>query len=320
VNAFFANCGTNLSSVFANFSVTAGPSASFPVTVEIWEDLNLNGTDIPGNKVNEKFLPNGPDGGDLQVVNANPTISSASSTVYQGFSSSTIFYPGAYDASWDPAVDGARTTRTFYIKFKTPAGCFDQIREQTACATLPVNLKSFTAVRNNRTNVILKWETVSEDKNRGFDVQRFIGAGNWESVGFVSSKAANGFSNSNLNYEFNDVNNINGITQYRLQLIDLDGKSAYSMIRSIRGEGQTSKTIVYPNPSSSGKVNIVFEDGNVTRDVSLIDLNGRTVKQWKGTTNNNILIDNLNAGFYTVLINNRETGEQTREKIIVNKR
>ena len=102
--------------------------------------------------------------------------------------------------------------------------------------------------------------------------------------------------------------------------MDIDGKQAYSVIRSVRGEGQKGKTIIYPNPSGDGKVNIVFENANSIRDVSLMDVSGKTLKQWKGVTNNNIQIDNLNAGFYTVRIVNIETGEQVVEKFIVNKR
>jgi hypothetical protein len=81
-----------------------------------------------------------------------------------------------------------------------------------------------------------------------------------------------------------------------------------------------AKTIIYPNPSVSGnKVNIVFEDADGTRDVSLIDINGRAVKQWKSITNNNLQIENLTPGFYNLRIMVRETGEQSIEKIVVNK-
>jgi len=100
----------------------------------------------------------------------------------------------------------------------------------------------------------------------------------------------------------------------------IDGKQAYSIIRSVRGEGQKYNTIIYPNPSGDGKVNIVFEGINSIRDVSLMDVSGKTLKQWKGVTNNNIHIENLNAGFYTVRIVDVETGEQVVEKFIVNKR
>ncbi|HLG39146.1 MAG TPA: T9SS type A sorting domain-containing protein [Chitinophagaceae bacterium] len=184
---------------------------------------------------------------------------------------------------------------------------------------LPVTFKSFNATRN-KANVILRWETASEQNSRGFDVQRFIGSGNWESIGFVSSKAINGISSSALSYDLTDINNTKGVSQYRVLQLDLDGKSSFSSIRSVRGDGQTGKTIVYPNPSNNGKANIVFEDGNTTRDIKVSDMNGRTIRQWQSVTNNNIQLENLNAGFYTVKILNRETGEQTIEKLIVNKR
>jgi hypothetical protein len=67
-------------------------------------------------------------------------------------------------------------------------------------------------------------------------------------------------------------------------------------------------------------VSIIFEDVNGARDISVSDVSGRIVKQMKGVTNNNIVIENLNAGFYTVRIVNNETGEQTVEKFVVNKR
>ena len=189
----------------------------------------------------------------------------------------------------------------------------------TGGGPLPVKFKSFNATRN-KANVLLKWETASEENTRGFDVQRLVGTGNWESIGLVTSKANNGNSSTTLSYDFVDINTTKGISQYRLIQLDIDGKSSFSTIRSVRGEGQSGKTIVYPNPSGTGKVNVVFEDANLTRDVTLIDMNGRTIKQWRGTTNNNIAIENLNAGFYSIIILNKETGEQTVEKIIVNKR
>jgi len=48
-------------------------------------------------------------------------------------------------------------------------------------------------------------------------------------------------------------------------------------------------------------------------------MNGRTVKQWKSITNNNLQIENLTPGFYNLRIVVRETGEQAIEKIVVSK-
>jgi Secretion system C-terminal sorting domain len=100
----------------------------------------------------------------------------------------------------------------------------------------------------------------------------------------------------------------------------LDNKAKFSEIRSVRGDGQLGKTIVYPNPTADGKVNIVFEDKNVTRDIAVSDMSGRIIKQMKSVTNNNIIIDNLTPGMYSIRIVAVETGEQIVEKVIVNKR
>ena len=192
---------------------------------------------------------------------------------------------------------------------------------EEACATiLPVSLRSFTAARNNST-VLLKWETVTEENSRGFYIERNLGNNVWETLGFVSTKAIRGNSNSSLNYEYSDINNkANGITQYRLRQVDLDGKHAYSPVRAVRAVSQKGKTIIYPNPSEDGKVNVVFADVNTIRDVTLLDLNGRVMKQWRGVANNNIQINNLQAGFYTIRIIDTDSGEQTVEKIVVKKR
>ena len=191
---------------------------------------------------------------------------------------------------------------------------------EEACATiLPVSLRSFTAARNHST-IVLKWETVTEENSRGFYIERNPGNNVWQTLGFVSSKANRGNSSSLLNYEYSDINDAKGITQYRLRQVDFDGKHAYSPIRAVRAGSQKGKTIVYPNPSNDGRVNVVFADVNTIRDVSLMDMNGRVMKQWKGVANNNIQIDNLTAGFYTIRIVDTDTGEQTVEKIVVKKR
>lgn len=184
--------------------------------------------------------------------------------------------------------------------------------------TLPVKFASFNADRSS-SNVNLTWSTASEQNNSGFAVERNTN-GSWVQIAWVPTQAANGNSDALLNYSYIDQNSIKGITQYRIRQVDFDAKSSYSMIRSVRGLGQLGSTIVYPNPSANGKVNIVFENTSVTREISIADMSGRVVRQIKGITNNNITIENLNPGMYTVRIVAIETGEQVVEKIVVNKR
>jgi len=189
----------------------------------------------------------------------------------------------------------------------------------TVCAPLPVNFRSFTATRTNSDNVLLKWETATETNNSGFAVQ--MNQGNaWQTITFIPTQALNGNSSSVLSYSYNHANNVRGITQYRIRQVDIDGKAKYSEIRAVRGEGQKAKLVVYPNPSMNGTVNILFDETRAGHDVSVTDINGRTVKQWKAVMNNNLQVSDLTPGMYTVRVVDRETGEQSAQKIIISQR
>jgi hypothetical protein len=185
------------------------------------------------------------------------------------------------------------------------------------CASLPVNLTYFNAKRSSANNVSLSWQTSQEINSSGFEIQKQVGDGSWQVIAFVNSQAINGNSNSPLTYSYVDNNSANAVTRYRLRAVDLDGSSKFSDIRSVRGEGQAGKIILYPNPSADGKIKVVFEDMNGTRDVSVTDMSGRIVKQWTGITTNNIEINNMTTGYYSLRVINRETGEQSVEKMVI---
>jgi hypothetical protein len=195
--------------------------------------------------------------------------------------------------------------------------CNDNFRDVTNIP-LPVAFTKFSASREN-TSVNLVWQTASEQNSKGFTIERNNGNGIWLQVGYVATKAVGGNSNEALSYNYTDNNNAKSITQYRLRQIDNDDATKLSDIRSIRGLTQKGGIILYPNPSNDGKVNIVFEDKNVTRDVAITDMGGRVVKQINTITANSITIDNLVSGMYTIRVSVPATGEQIIEKIIVNK-
>ncbi len=187
------------------------------------------------------------------------------------------------------------------------------------CIPLPVGLSSFSASRNLDA-VMVRWTTAFEQNNNGFAIERNT-TGAWEQIGWVASAALNGNSSDNLSYSFVDrTNNFKGISQYRLRQIDIDTKATLSEIRTVRGDGQVGKITIYPNPSGDGKINILFDDANVTRNISISDMSGRMIKEIRSISNNNITITNLQPGMYTVKIAVAETGEQVVQKIVVNKR
>ncbi|MBA2745791.1 MAG: T9SS type A sorting domain-containing protein, partial [Flavisolibacter sp.] len=182
----------------------------------------------------------------------------------------------------------------------------------------PVKLKLFTASRK-QANVELSWVTAMEQNNSGFELQRQSGAGGWQTLAFVASLSADGNSNSDLSYFYNDANNSKGVTQYRLKQVDLDNKYEFSQVRAVHGMSQSGRTLVAPNPSGNGSLNVLFETAG-ERDLLLTDMAGRIMRQWNNYADNSLQISNLAPGNYQLRIIDRETKTQSVEKIMVTNR
>lgn len=186
---------------------------------------------------------------------------------------------------------------------------------ENSCGLLPIKFISFTALRDG-SMVRLNWQTGSEENNTGFEVQRKTGAGNFETIAFVPTKAKDGNSQVILSYNYNDYNNSNVITEYRIRQIDIDRHSTYTAIKAVKGLGQPANIIIYPNPSSNGEVHILFDDLNM-HSISVMDISGRIFKQWNEHTDNNLAVSNLVPGLYIVKFVDHTTGKVTQQKFII---
>jgi hypothetical protein len=189
-----------------------------------------------------------------------------------------------------------------------------------ACASpLPVKFSSFSATRNKQA-VNVKWQTATEMNNRGFYLQRQLGNAEWKNIAFIFSAAKDGNSSDQQDYYYNDNNTFTGVSQYRLQQVDMDYKTTYSETRAVKGETMNSGILVYPNPTKDGKINVVFDEQNSVKNVTVFDVAGRTVKSFQGVTGNVLTIENLNEGYYNIRVTNLATSSTTVEKIMVMKR
>jgi hypothetical protein len=182
---------------------------------------------------------------------------------------------------------------------------------------LPADIFSFEAERK-RSLVVLKWVTVTEKNNIGFSVERYNGS-DWQEIGWVPTQAPGGNSVNILHYIYTDINDARGVSQYRLRQVNLDGQSKFTQIRLVNSANEPEKIVVYPNPSNDGSVNISFGQSGFARNISVIDITGKYVKQFNNTTESSVRVDNLLPGIYSVRIINVETGEQGMEKFVINK-
>ena len=187
-------------------------------------------------------------------------------------------------------------------------------------AALPVTLSSFTAKPTPDNKVSLSWVTSSEIVNKGFRIERQVGNenGKFEQIGFVASKAKNGNSQSTLAYNFIDAApKVGSASFYRLVQEDLDRKLTYSEVRVVKLNGQ-SVSMVFPNPSN-GPVTISRTADGKKMNLQVIDQSGKIISQANNITDANYRLNIPQSGVYTIKMIYPETGEQSTQRIVVQK-
>ena len=67
-------------------------------------------------------------------------------------------------------------------------------------------------------------------------------------------------------------------------------------------------------------MNVVFEEGNGNRNVVVSDMSGRRVKQYRNVSSNNLIIEGLENGVYSIQVTDLISSALPVEKVIVKKR
>ena len=176
--------------------------------------------------------------------------------------------------------------------------------------------KEFQIQRNNAI-VQIAWQTAREQNNRGFEIERRSDNEPWTTVAYVATLAPTGNSSETLKYLYGDNTPLRGNLQYRLRQVDVNGRATYSPVRTINVLGEENKIVIYPNPSTDGRVNISFGNVNSLRDVQVLDINGQLIQQWLSINSNSQQLTNLRRGNYFVRVIDRQTGTMTSQKLIV---
>jgi hypothetical protein len=163
-------------------------------------------------------------------------------------------------------------------------------------AALPVTLIDFKANKQN-TSVLLTWATTKEFNNKGFDIMRSLDGNQWIKIGFVASAAADGNSSAKLNYRHIDQSPLNGLNQYRLHQMDIDGRVTVSNIEVV-DFSKESKISMQPNPA---KQSVTIQGLSGNEQVRIIDATGRIVKELEATSSMvRINLEGLAEGIYQV--------------------
>lgn len=163
-------------------------------------------------------------------------------------------------------------------------------------AVLPVSLLSFTATKQQQ-SVLLNWQTANEINNSYFWVEKSNNNKVFTEINKVSGK---GNSSKTQSYNATDLKPFQGWNYYRLKQVDKDGKFNYSSIASVYFDDGLIIAI-YPNPAN----NLIYVDGlkeDTQTNISITDINGKTVLTATNQSSHKINIQNLASGVYYINI------------------
>lgn len=177
-------------------------------------------------------------------------------------------------------------------------------------SALPVELTSFSAVKRSDA-VQLRWHTITELNNYGFEVQRSFDKKNWEEMDFVPG---NGTVNSPRSYSWSDASVLRsgrGNVYYRLRQIDRDGSYEFSSVVEVALEGGNgfAVTQAFPNPFNPSTTFSVRLERDEQVHASVFDAAGREVATLingellaAGMHNLSFHADQLPSGIYFAVV------------------
>jgi len=137
---------------------------------------------------------------------------------------------------------------------------------------LPIELTSFSAYLSNQ-DVTVKWTTQAEVNNDYFNIERSSDNISYETIGTVD---AAGNSSHETNYMFVDQEPLSGISYYRLTQTDIDG-NVERFAPTVIDNRKRVNFSVYPNPSSSGIVNLSGSSNGSFSSITVQDITGKVI-------------------------------------------
>lgn len=144
----------------------------------------------------------------------------------------------------------------------------------TTGAALPIKLSSFSVKKDGK-KVKLDWSTASEQNNDRFEVQKSNDGRIWNTIATLKGQ---GTSNEVSNYSSYDNKPSTGLNYYRLKQFDVDGRSTYFEVKSLKFDDHTNATLtVSPNPTR-GVINFKLDNVSANNaSVSMSNSNGKVI-------------------------------------------
>ncbi|MBK8635916.1 MAG: T9SS type A sorting domain-containing protein [Saprospiraceae bacterium] len=180
-------------------------------------------------------------------------------------------------------------------------------------------MQSFTAKKFAANTSLLEWTTASEENASHIEIERSMDAKSWS---YVATEKARGSLNYSTDYSYVDAEAVLQrdrftTVYYRLKLVDNDGFTEYSEVRSVTFDNNGIVSLeAYPNPSTE-VINLrmaVGETNTNTAQMMMLDMTGKLVKKQTVSANGiSVLeVDQLETGVYNIIVKHEDKTYQKR--------
>ncbi len=187
--------------------------------------------------------------------------------------------------------------------------------------SLPLELTRFEVNSTNK-QALISWTTQSEVNIEKFEIERSTDAINYE---YITALNATGSEGNTASYEYSDYLSGNGTTYYRLKIIETDGSSYYSDIRSVNTESVDVTFDIFPNPVHKKDRLLMLELDNpkyaYPLHAEIMNIDGQIIYDETFTleTGYNVfpirLSNNISSGIYIVRVN--KNGNMLSKKLLI---
>jgi hypothetical protein len=189
---------------------------------------------------------------------------------------------------------------------------------------LSENIINFMAVKKNN-YVQLQWVTENEQSGFTYEIEYSKDGSNYTPVGYEQSGSDISDANQQYQYQYILNNNDPAIIFFRVKRTGPDGKSTYTVIKSVNINGETVSPgmQVYPNPVKNSVMFSFDEIQNANFSIQLVNVAGQIIQQNAVTVsgNNQIRLNLTTAparGLYYLYAKDLTHNQQYITKVLIN--
>ncbi|MBW7951938.1 MAG: T9SS type A sorting domain-containing protein [Chitinophagaceae bacterium] len=202
------------------------------------------------------------------------------------------------------------TTSTFYVIEQNVCGQYSKDTVYITVGVVPLTITGFTLAPLSRGEGLgVRWATLNETNVAHFNIQRSNNGIEFNTIQQTTAK-----NNAYNEYSITDVQPLNGVSYYRIEAVDKDGKTTYSKTEKVQIKIENEQLTIFPNPTTN-IVNIAFKE---MQQIIITDVTGRLLlsKQLGCVNNTQLNISTIGKGIFFVRAIGKDGSSETKKLLV----